>query len=64
MAKIRFIRTYKRFGCEWMNIIYKSGRLCIIEAKDAPKTAKKFMAQAEKREQYDTIWKCTETIYE
>lgn len=64
MAKIRFIRTYVAYGCEWMDIIYKSGRLYILEAKDAPKTALDFISNSVKKEQYDSVFKRAETIYE
>lgn len=64
MSKIRFVRVYKCYGSELMDVIYDTERIYTMAAQDAPKTVKKFMEQATRKDQYDPLYKRNETIYE
>jgi hypothetical protein len=64
MAQIRFIRGYSSYGCDWLDIIYQSGRVYTLEAVNAPATAKRFMDSANQKKQYDSLFKRDEIIYE
>ena len=62
---IKFVRKYDAYGCTWVDVVYESGRLVMVEYKDAPKTVKKYMEEATKiTDQYDSTFKRGETIYE
>ena len=43
MKNIKFIRKYKFYGTEKIDIIYNSNRCMTCDLVDAPKTARDFM---------------------
>ena len=64
MSKIKFVRTYSIYEIQLIDIIYKSGKIRTTVLSDAPQTALSFMEQAEKKEQYDAVFKRGEVIYQ
>lgn len=63
-SKIKFVRTYKSYGHDWMDIVYHSGRTYTIGAEDAPKTALKFVEEAtEHVEQYSRVFNRDEVVH-
>lgn len=66
-TNIKFIRTYESDG-EYIDIIYKSGRVSKISAVPfykIPVSAVAFMVNAKKiTNQYDSVLKCYKKIYE
>ena len=64
-SKIKFVRTFAAWNSEWYDVVYESGRIYGGVLADAPRTVKNFIVTAKsKREQYDKVFKRTETIYE
>lgn len=62
--KIKFVRKYAPRRETIYDVVYHSRRLATYTEADLPKTVQKFVEQAtEIKEQYDTFYKCQETIY-
>lgn len=64
-AKIKFVRKYEAYRENWYDVIYYSGRIYTFLETGLPKTVEEFVTTAAKRtEQYDTLFKRSEMIYE
>lgn len=55
MKNIKFIRKYKFYGTEKIDIIYNSNRCMTCDLVDAPKTARDFMKEKSYIVQHDHI---------
>lgn len=64
MEKIKFVRVYEQYGSKTVDIMYHSGKLYTMDYDNMPKTALKFIENHTGMEQYDSIFKRTETIYQ
>ena len=54
MAKIKFVRHYKRYNVDVFDVIYASNRLyCYYGIENVPKTVLRFIAGKEPRHQMD-----------
>lgn len=63
--KIKFVRMYKMYREDWFDVIYHSGRIVSYTQPTLPTTVEKFVEEATNRtEQYDTLYKRYEMIYE
>lgn len=63
--KIKFVRMYKMYREDWFDVVYHSGRIVTYTQPRLPSTVEKFVAEATTRtEQYDTVFKRHEMIYE
>lgn len=63
-TKIKFVRIYYWYSCEYADIVYKSNRIHTVPIKEMPKTAVRFVRESTRQEnQYDTIFKRNEVLY-
>lgn len=63
-SKIKSVREYVSYNHTWYDIIYKSGRIVTLPDEDIPKTARDFLANATRLEEwYNSIFKRTEIIH-
>ena len=63
-TKIKFVRIYYWYSCEYADIVYKSNRVHTVPIKEMPSTAVRFCQQSTRTEtQYDSIFKRDEVLY-
>ena len=63
MEKIKFIRTFNFYADQFIDIVYKSGRVKTTTWEELPKTALKFMRMAIPKKQIDWLYNTPEVIY-
>lgn len=63
MAHIRFVREYDWYGRKYYDVVYKD-RIFTRSADELPKSVRDYIEQSRAKEQYDTLCKRKEIIYE
>lgn len=63
-TKIKFVRYYKSYGTEFVDIVYDTNRCRTVEADKMPRTAKDFIVTSKKKAvSYDRTFKRDEIVY-
>ena len=61
---IKFVRKYVWYGNTYYDAVHESRRLYTYIEGRLPKTVSAFIDGAKQTEQYDSLYKCNEIIYE